>query len=380
MMKKTLLYFVLLIGHVTNVTAQYNDIAQANAHIADRVARNNVIEFFIQRFGYIHQTNAQCISIVDKIESLAKQLKTPELFSQKYTSSQQAYASLEVVADLMLRENNVSNEILKLQEELELQKKNLKSTELFLNYDRASVEARFPKPNNIDNSTVYYDALWDEYQTDVREHGQQMKYYTSKCIGMQFDVRNAVEKRKSGYETFYNKLTDYYGQAYQEEFARNILSKYTPTENTKLMLAIQSAFDELDRRYRDAIMLDSDYFKALSFIDSYENLATIILTRAVPRESNPSIRTEAEGEIKRRVLTAKNYKQIIKKQKPSYWLNQKYLKVQLGIKGGKISCNGLCVKNMDQVASLISAARIIEDISNEPIYSMLGYQALDFVK
>lgn len=388
-MKKILIIFIF--GINLNVYAQTPaqrqeleqikaDIAKANKHIADVTARTAVTDFFTQRFGYIHQTNAQCIAIVDKIGSLAEQLKTPLLMSQKYTSSQQAYAALEVMADLMLREDIILDQILKYQQELELQKSNLKSTELFLTYQKESVYRRFPKPDEIDDANTYYNALWQEYSADVQQHGPNMRYFISKCVNVKLDYSADIQKRKDKYREFNQQLTDYYLKAYAQEYADGILSKFKPSENTKLMLAIGSAFDELDTRYRKAIMIEFDYFKAIALIDSYENLATIILARAVPRESNPTVREEAQGEMKRRLEAAQRYKKIIQKEKPSYWLNKKYLTVQKNIKEGKSQCVATCRKHLDQVPSLISASRIVEDISTEDIYAMLGYQALDFVK
>lgn len=381
------LLFVLTASHAFSQTLEQrnelqrnqNDIAAAHIKIADRTARNEVTEFFIQRFGYIHQTNTQCLALVNKTESLAKQLSTPQLFSENFSSSQQAYSALEVLADLIMREDIILDEILKTQDELELQKKNLKSTEVFLSYGMNSVYARFPIPKDIENEPVYYKALWEEYQNFVLKYGESMKSYISRCVDIKLDFRNEIEKRKSIYKQFNKNLSDYYLEAFQQEYSRDIISKYQPSENTKVMLAIQTAFDELDRRYRDAVLIDSDYFKAISIIDSYENIATIILTRVVPRELDSAVRISAEKEVERRITAAKNYEKLINKQKPSHFLEKRFKKTQEKIKTGQLTCINMCKKNLDQVEMLISAARIVEDISTENIYSMLGYQALDLV-
>ncbi len=356
-----------------------NAITAADIKIADRTARNEVTEFFIQRFGYVHQTNAQCIALIKKTESLAQQLSTPKVFSEKISSAQQAYSTLEVLADLIMREDIILDEILKAQEELELQKKNLKSTEVFLSYGMNSVHNRFPIPKEVENEAVYYKALWEEYQSNVQKYGQKMRYYISKCVDIKLDFRSEIQKRKSVYKQFSTKLSDYYLEAFQQEYSNNIISRYHPTENTKVTLAIQTAFDELDRRYRDAVLIDSDYFKAISIINSYENIATIILTRIIPRELDSSIRISAQKEVERRITAAINYEKLINKQKPSHFLEKRFKKTQEKIKAGQISCLNICKKNMDQAEMLISAARIVEDISTENIYSMLGYQALDLV-
>lgn len=356
------------------------DIKNAQIDIAKNQAKLVVTDFFNNRFGYIHQTNAQCVGIVDQIESLANQLKTPKLISQKITSSDEAYSALEVLSNLMIREKIILDEIEKQQEEFEMQKRNLKETEKFLYFDYLRVKKRFPKPDFIEEADIYYNALWVEYQSIVANNGRDFKYFISKCADSQFDIHTAIQNRKNAYTGFYNSLKSYYIRAYEDEYRRNIISKYEPSENTQVLLAINSAFNQLDKNYRDAILLQDDYFKAISTIEMYPNLASIILAKAIPREKNAQIRAEAEAEVQRRVAAAENYKNIIKKEKPSYWLKKKYTHVKANVESGKISCLENCKKHLDQAESLIHAAEIIEDISNETIYSVLGYQVLDLVK
>jgi hypothetical protein len=356
------------------------DIAQAQDKISEVTARNIVTEFFAQRFGYVHQTNGQCLDILTRIKGLATQLKTPELFSKKITNSEQAYAVLEVLANVVMRENLTLGAMNKLHDELNLQKNNLHQTELFLGYDRVSVIKKFPKPDDIENATIYYETLWKEYQINVQEIGEKLKFFTSKCGNINFDISKQEEKRKAVYKEFYSKVVDFYLKAYQEEYLQGVFSIYKPSENNQTLLGLHSAFNELDRRYRDAIMLDYDYFKSMNIIESYESIAIILLARIVPMELNPTIRIQAEKEAERRALAAENFGKTIKKQKPSYWLSKRFDKKKKYIVEGKIVCNSKCKNNLNQVESLIGAARIIEDVSTELVYAMLGNQALDLIR
>lgn len=355
------------------------DIAADEREIAIATAQTLVDEFFINKFGYIHQTNGDCLRTVNQIESYAEQLGKSVVFSEKYTNSEQAYAAMEVLADTMIREDLILNKIQALQEHYEIQKSNINSMKEFLLFGPEWVYSRFPKPDDVADSTSYYKALWTEYQSIVTQHGEKLKYYASKCGDSKFDVSADIVKRRDIYKDFNKKLTEFYLEAYKTEYANRIISKYKPSENTKILLAINSAFNNLDRKYQSAIMLEFDYFKAVSIIESYPNISAIILAKASPRELNPEIREEVEGEIERRIAKAEKYKKIIQKEKPSYWLNKKYIQVKSQVDSGQINCEVKCKRNLDQVIGLIHASQILEDISNETVYAMLGYQALDLV-
>ncbi len=355
-------------------------IIKSEAEIAEIQAKRNVLNFFADRFEYIHQTNARCLDIFNQISTYAENLKKPLLLSEKYNSSDQAYAALEVLSSLIIRENIILDEILKLQQEYELQKGNLKNTERFLYVNQGWVTVRFPKPNEVTDGATYFSSLWREYQNIIQKDGEKFKYYISKCGGSKFDFRPQIQQRKNAYDGIYNLLMNFYLKKFEEEYANNILSKYKPTVNTRIMLAVTEALNSMDRSYRDAIMLDHDYFKAILTINSYENVAAIILARAVPRESNETIRKEAQAEIQRRLVSAQNYKKTIEKEKPSYWLNKKYQKIKTQISSGQIQCVSGCKKNLDQAEALISASKIVEDVIVDSIYATLGYQALDFIK
>ena len=353
------------------------DIAADEHDIAVAQAKSAVTDFFINKFGYVHQTNLDCLATFKKIESYAASLPKPDLFTKTYTTSEEAYAALEVLANVQISEDITLNKIVELQEYYEIQKQNINSMKEFLTFGQDWVIHRFPVPDDVNDRATYQATLWNEYHKIVTEHGDKLKYYISKCGNSDFDIRPSIDKRRGVYQAFYDKLTSFYLQAYQKEYADRIESKYKPSENTRLMLAVTSAFNTLDREYRNAVMLEYDYFKAISIIDSYPDLSAIILAKAAPRELNPDVRLEAQGEIQRRIATANNFKKIIQKEKPSYWLNKRYVQVKKSIDSHQINCSDFCRKNLDQVPSLIHASQILEDVSNETIYAVLGYQALD---
>ena len=387
-MNTKLLYWVLTLTLSSNSFAQTPEqvrilkeidqkIEASKKAIAIDVAKTTVADFFTDRLGYIHQTNAHCIETVNHIIRKLEKLKTPLLFKKTYSSSQQAYEAIDALGKIIIHENTVFQEAFQLLEEYSLQKANLNSTAIFLSYDEGRVRQRFPIPSNIKDVASYYKALWDEYQKVVQNISPQMKYFISKCGKSSLDINQSIAIRKDTYQKFYSDLLSYLSVAYREEIAQDILSNYQPSESVSLGLTITSVLKSLDRMYRTAILVKSDYFQAISIIDSYESISTMLLSRIIPIGLNKLVREEAKREIQRSIDRAHQFRKTLKKRKPSYYLQKKLAKTRDKISRGDLFCPHSCSEKLKNVEMLIGASQIFEDVSTENIYSLLGYQILD---
>lgn len=357
-----------------------SDIDKSMQSLAKNYAQMQVYNFFGGRFGFVHQANQNCINIFKSISSQASQLKNPEMLSVRYSTPAEAFAALNVVTGNMLNDRSTLRSISALGSEFNLQKEQLKDTEKFLTFSDDQIVRQFQRPDDLDKDYGYKSYLIKTYREISTRYSDKMKLYASKCAGANLNVESLIQKRNDFFYDFAKKLSEYYVENATEEFLHNLKALSKPSEDTNLLLNIDSVFARLDRKYRELALYEKDYLQSIQIIDSYESIAFILLTRILPTSLNAEKRTQAEIEIKARVQKAKDYKKILDQQKPSEWLKQRYDLVSLRIKNNKIPCDQKCKVILTKVEEIIEAAKVMEIVTTDSIYIALGYQALDSIR
>jgi len=332
----------------------------------------------------LHEYNTRCLAAYKMLRDETSKLSPLDPYYRTYKHPLDAYAELEGMTRVRMFDFYVENRMLDAQDELNLIKRDSSKPileALRLTTDSAKLKYNFPLTNSkygVSDATMA-QMIEARYQAVSGKYKTQLETLRNRCSNLTTDVdlSGSITQRKAEQERIGYSLASYFADNYNDFYIAEIEGVIKPSENMDIAIGMQEVFGNLDDMYLKAAA-EYDYFKALDIIQSYEKLALAVMDSLQAGEINASIREQNAEQVRLRVSEARQFQvDTLEKQKPSWWLEQKYNKTLFNIKNGNISCDETCKIHLSEVPVLIEAAKMIEIKTEDPIFVYLGYQAMD---